>query len=288
MPTVVSSTDPTPAPVHLRVRRRSPLVEATRAVVDVGYLLRFRAGTVRHPRLGALGLVLLVGASAAIAVGPSYLPGAGTGDRSLELLVVLPTALLAFVFLAVVSAAASGGGRELIPRDPAAIHPISSTSDHLGALLLAPLNIAWLLQAWALMGVTSYAVGSGRVVGAQVIVVLWLAVGTALGQVVAWSLEGVRRLPHGIVGIRLLNLSVLGLVLGLQLTDRLTAVLDRVPTVRVVIAMVEPSTLVWVSMAAVLAVALVVLVVLGAVPAHLASRRSPRDEARSESSHYLA
>ena len=36
---------------------------------------------------------------------------------------------------------ASGGGRELLARDPASIHPISPTTDHLGALVLAPLNI---------------------------------------------------------------------------------------------------------------------------------------------------
>ena len=284
MPTAVSSTDV----AHVRERRHHPLADAVRAVVDVGYLLRFRAGTVRHPWLSAFGVVLLGGVSAAIAIGPSYLPGAGTSERALDLLVVLPTALLAFVFVSIVSAAASGGGRELIPRDPAAIHPISPTTDHLGALLLTPLNIAWLLQAWALMGVTAYAVGNGLVLGAQVIVVLWLAAGTALGQMVAWSLEGFRRVPHGIAGIRLLNVIVLGVALGLQLTDRLIAVFDQVPTVRIVIAMVEPLTYLWFSTVAVLFAALVFFVALGAVPAHIAAYRTPRDELRSESGRYAA
>ena len=43
---------------------------------------------------------------------------------------------------------ASGGGRELLAREHGVAYPVSPTTDHLGALLLAPLNIAWLLQAW--------------------------------------------------------------------------------------------------------------------------------------------
>ncbi len=284
MPTAVSSTDV----VHARQRRHHPLRNAVRAVADVGHLLRFRAGTVRHPWLSAFGLVLLLSASTAVAVGPSYLPGAGTGERALDLLVVLPTALLGFIVLAIVSAAASGGGRELIARDPAAIHPISPTTDHLGALLLAPLNIAWLLQAWTLLGVSSYAVGPARLLEAQIIVLLWLAAGTALAQVLAWTLEGVRRVPHGIVGVRLLNVVVLGTALGLQLTDRMLAVFDRVPTVKVVIAMVDPSVSLWLATVGVLVAALVVFVVLGALPAHIAAYRTPRDEVRAESGRYAA
>ena len=38
------------------------------------------------------------------------------------------------------------------------VYPVSPTTDHLGALLLAPLNIAWLLQAWLLLGATAYGV----------------------------------------------------------------------------------------------------------------------------------
>ena len=78
---------------------------------------------------------------------------------------------------------ASGGGRELLARDPAQIHPVSPTTDHLGALLLAPLNIAWLLQAWMLLGVTAYALGTGSLAPAQIVVLLWLAAATALAQV---------------------------------------------------------------------------------------------------------
>ena len=68
--------------------------------------------------------------------------------------------------IAIVSAAASGGGRELLPREQAVAFPVSPTTDHLGALLMAPLNIAWLLQGWTMLGATSYAVGPGPLVPA--------------------------------------------------------------------------------------------------------------------------
>ena len=41
-------------------------------------------------------------------------------------------------------------------------YPISPTTDHLGALLLAPLNIAWLIQAWVLLGSMAYAFGPDK------------------------------------------------------------------------------------------------------------------------------
>ena len=136
------------------------LREQARAVADVGTLLRFRAAHVRRPRAFRVGLLVFALATAAIAVVPAYLPGAGGPGRAQDVLLLLPTALAGLVLVAVVSAVASGGGRELLARDPASIHPISPTTDHLGALVLAPLNIAWLLQAWTLLGAASYGGGA--------------------------------------------------------------------------------------------------------------------------------
>ncbi len=70
----------------------------------------------------------------------------------------LPVAYAGVLLLSTV-AAVSGGGRELLPREQAVAFPVSPTTDHLGALLMAPINIAWLLQAWAVLGATAYATG---------------------------------------------------------------------------------------------------------------------------------
>ena len=58
---------------------------------------------------------------------------------------------------------------------------------------------------------------------------LWLVLATAVGQVVAWTVEGVRRLRFGEVGVRLVTVAAVVAVLLLQLDDRLVPLLDQVP-----------------------------------------------------------
>ncbi|MEN8706366.1 MAG: hypothetical protein ABF306_09550 [Nocardioides marinisabuli] len=255
--------------------------EARRAVADTRALLAFRAASSTRRLRWALGGFVLV--SLAAAVLPATAPGAGDSERAFDVLLLLPTTLVALVLVAVVSAVASGGGRELVAREAAAVHPISPTTDHLGALVLAPLNIAWLLQAWGLLAVTAYAVGPERLLPAQVGMVLWVALATAAAQVVAWCVEGVRRLPRGVAAVRAATALVVAVALGLQVTGRLVDVLDRVPTVRLVVVLVGGADPGWALAVAVLALLVVATVALGAVPAHLAARRPPRDELRLES-----
>jgi len=257
-----------------------------RAVADVRHLLWFRTRQARRGRGGPWVALAFVAVTAAVAVVPAFAPGAGAGDgRAFELVILLPTALAGFLLLAVVSACTSGGGRELLSREPAQVHPVSPTTDHLGALLLAPLNIAWLLQAWTLLGATAYGVGTRSLVPAQVVVLLWVAAATAVAQVVAWSLEGVRRLPRGVAAVRALAALTLGGALLLQVNDALVPLLDRVPTTWFVVGMVSDWSWRWALSAAVALGVLVVAVALGTVPAHLAARLTPRDELRVETGH---
>jgi hypothetical protein len=261
-----------------------------RAIADVGHLVRFRAGTLRRRRTPLAALLGFVTLTLTAATVPGLLPDAGAGEgRALDLLILLPTMLTGFLALAIVSATASGGGRELLARDPASIHPISPTTDHLGALLLAPLNIAWLLQAWTLLGVTAYALGTEpALVRAQVIVVLWLLAATAVAQAVAWTVEGVRRVPHGIAWVRVLGVSVLAAALALQLTGNLVPLLDQLPTRWVVVGMVTDSLARSALTTVVLLLGFVAATALGAVPAHLAAHRTPQDELGAETGHQPA
>ena len=73
------------------------LREQARAVADVGTLLRFRAAHVRRPRAFRVGLLVFALATAAIAVVPAYLPGAGGPGRAQDVLLLLPTALAGLV-----------------------------------------------------------------------------------------------------------------------------------------------------------------------------------------------
>ena len=134
---------------------------STRAVADVGHLMRFRARRVRRGATHRWVMLAMLAGTLLVAVVPAFLPGAGDGKRALSVLTLLPVAFAAFLAVAVISAVVSGGGRELLPRDQAAPYPISPTTDHLGALLLAPVNTAWLLQAWLLLGSAAYGVGGG-------------------------------------------------------------------------------------------------------------------------------
>jgi len=219
----------------------------------------------------------------AAATVPAFVPGAGDSERALDVAILLPTGFAGFLALAVISAVVSGGGRELLPRDQAAPYPISPTTDHLGALLLAPLNIAWLLQAWVLLGSTAYGLGPDRFAPAVPVVVLWVAAATAVAQVVAWTTEAVRRRRHGVLVMRALTVAIAAAALWLQISERLTRVLDQLPTVWIVVGAVEGVTWRWVLTLLVEVVVVVAAVVVGIVPAHLAARRTARDELRLES-----
>ena len=272
MPTALSSTEVSP--------RAASEPAWWRPVRDVGHLLRFRTASVRHKSRFWWAVLVLVGITVAAAVVPAYVTA--TDERRLNVATLLPSGMAGILALSVFSAVASGGGRELIAREKAVAFPISATTDHLGALLMAPLNIAWLIQAWVLLGATAFGLGADRLLGGQSLMLLWLALATATGQLVAWTVEAIRRGRHGLVAIRVVVVVLSGAALWVQLTGRLTDVLDAIPTRRLVFAAVEGSPGRW-GQAMLVELALVLLaVLLGVLPAQLAARRLPHDELRAE------
>jgi len=257
---------------------------STRAVADVGHLMRFRARRARNPATHRWVMAAMLGGTLLVAVVPAFVPGAGGGDQALSVLTLMPVAFAGFLAVAVVSAVVSGGGRELLPRDQAAPYPISPTTDHLGALLLAPVNTAWLLQAWLLLGSTAYGVGATwDLVTAQVVVLLWLLVATSIAQVVAWTMEAIRRRRHGIVLMRCFSVTLLATAVWLHAQHQLIPVLDRVPTVWLVVGGIDGFSWRWALTVAVEVAIALCAVLVGVFPAHLAARRSARDELRVES-----
>lgn len=269
MPTAASSTD-----------------ALVRSVADVGHLVRFRsAGRGRSGRhtwvaLGTLSLAALVV--------PMLLPDARVGQRALDVLLLMPTAMVGVLVLATVAAVTSGGGRELLPRDQAVAYPVSPTTDHLGALVLAPLNVAWLLQAWLLVGGASYALGWQQAASVQPGVLLWLVVATATAQAAAWAVEGVRRRRHGVAIVRTSGVALAVAVAALQLAGGFGAVVDRLPTVWVTAGLVGGFSWRWTLTIAVELALVVVAIALGAVAAHWADRRMPHDELRTETGSFAA
>jgi hypothetical protein len=287
VPTALSSTE-----VAGPWRRRWD--DARRAAWDVAPLIEFRVAAVRGRRRWVAGaaLVLMVALTVVFAWVPAHVPGAaGTPGlaqfRSDEAILILPTAYLGVLVIAVVSAASAGGGRELLPRDQAVVYPVSPTTDHLGALVMAPLNIAWLLQSWAVLALTAYVFGPHNLIAVQLPVLVWLVVATAVAQLVAWLAEWLRRVRYGVWVLRAVVAAVVAGAAWLILAGELVGYLDGSPTIRVLLTAYHGSEGSWAPWARgllLLLVLAVVAVVAGGLAAHVLSRRPPREEMRVETS----
>lgn len=292
MPTAPSSTElPGQAVTRTYAGSVSPWrpAEIRRAVADTRHLMRFRGGTVRRPKVVRIAVGIIVTLTLAAVIGPLLAPGAGANEGlAFNTLLLMPSMMVGFLGLSIASAIASGGGRELLSGENAVAFPVSPTTDHLGALLMAPLNIAWMLQAWFLLGAASFARGTTGLGWLLAIVVLWIVAATTAAQVVAWSTEAVRRRPHGVAVVRTVGVALAALAAWLQLSDRLVGVLDAVPTLQLVVAGLSGFSVRFGVAVLVLLAITVLALLLGGGAAHLAARRMPRDELKAESTAYEA
>ena len=205
------------------------------AARDTRHLMAFRARTVRRRGAAFLGLAVVVVLTAVFAVVPSRVDlrsgGSAPFERALAALESnLGAAFAGFLLLAVGAAMGSGGGRELLSRSEAAVHPISPVTEHLGALLLAPVNLAWMVQAWGLLAVTALVTPPGHLVGAQLVVLAWVLAATALGQAAGWAVEGVRRTARGVLVVRIGAGAVVVVLAALHLAGLLAPLARSLPT----------------------------------------------------------
>jgi F0F1-type ATP synthase membrane subunit c/vacuolar-type H+-ATPase subunit K len=255
------------------------------AVRDTGHLIGFRARTVRRRTGAVVGVVVVLALTAMFASVPASLEAHGQLGDILDTLVDslsgnVGSALLGTLLLSIASSMSSGGGRELLSRSEASIHPVSARTEHLGSLALAPLNLAWLIQLWGLMTVVALVAPPGRLLGAQIAVVAWILASTAFGQAVGWAVEGVRRTPHGVLAVRTGGVVVAVVVGALHLAGLLTPMVDAFPTTVLADLMLEgPSYVVALG----LVVVFVLVVRVGALPAAWALGLPPREELRVQS-----
>ncbi len=284
MSTALSSTDSARAKLGW-------LAEVRRAAADVGPLLSFRAGTLRGRarRYATIGLVTIGVITLLVAWLPGYLPEGN--DRRLDVLILLPSAMFGILLLSVVSAAATGGGRELLPREQAVAYPVSTMTDHLGTLLMAPLNIAWLLQTWTLLGSVAYVVGPRpRLIEAEIVTVVWIVTATVLAQVVAWGIEWLRRGARGAWIVRGIGAGACMLLAWLVAADRLVPMLEHTwvgPQLALTVGgRGQNDQLYWALTMVILLTVMFGGVLLGAAVAGAVAGRQPRDELRLESAPY--
>lgn len=255
------------------------------AARDTGYLIAFRARTVRRRRASVLGVLAMLGLTATFAFAPSSFEATGQLGDILDTLVDglrgnVGTALLGTLVLSIATSMSSGGGRELLSRTEAAIHPVSARTEHLGALALTPLNLAFFIQMWGLMAIVALVTPADRLIGAQVVAVTWILAASAVGQAVGWAVEGVRRTAHGVLVVRLAGGVIALVVATLHLAGPLSSLVAALPTNWVAGAMQGER---WYVVALGLVCIAAVAVTIGARPAEWALGLPPREELRVQS-----
>lgn len=264
------------------------LTESRRAFGDVAPLVRFRFAGIRGRgrRAATISIGVFIALTVCAAAVPGYAEGAGTAAKANDLLLLLPSAYVAFLITTTLAIIGSGGGRELLPREQAVAFPLSPVTDHLGALILAPLNVAWIIQAWSLMGATAFVVGPHNLLLVELGTVLWLMVSTAFAQAVAWCVEFARRGKHGVAFIRCMWATIALGTGTLVATGQLAHVFDLLPSSWIVIVVIAPAGggawLTWAVGIVAFAVAGIAAVAAGGAVAHYVARRAPREEARAE------
>ena len=257
------------------------------AFTDAGHLMAFRWRTVRRRGAVAVGLLVVLGLTWVFATSPAGLRDvrnadlAGLFDQMTAALDGnLGLGLAAFVLLGVASSMGGGGGRELLSRSEGSIHPIGPKTEHIAALVLSPLNLAWMIQTWGLLAASAMVAPAGRLGAGAAVVVAWVVAASALGQGIGWAIEGVRRTPHGVVAVRVASGAFALFVLVLHLTGNLLPVARALPTTEVAEAMYGDR---WPLLVVLLLGAAVVAGWLGAWPARWALGMPPREELKVES-----
>jgi len=230
----------------------------TRPTTQVRALLALRWQMARTPGLrlglvlGAVGLAWLL----QVVLTSADALDAPTLATAVEL---APSTFLGFGVLAVIAPLTAGGGNEVVPPDQLAPHPVRPSTQFLGGLVLAPLNLVWVVQLLALAAMTAYLSLDGSLWRGALTTTLYVLCLTVLGQAVAWLVVGLRQTRAGrratgaVVAVLLLTAVVV------VRSGRGTEVLAASPTRGVVRAITENGSTTW----ALTTASLLGLVVLG-------------------------
>ncbi len=110
---------------------------------------------------------------------------------------VAPSAYLGFGFLALIAPLTAGGGNEIVPPDQLVAYPVRGRTQFLGGLVLAPLNLVWVLQLLVLAALTAYLTLDGGLLLGGLTTTAFVVAVTVLGQALAWTIVGVRQTRRG-------------------------------------------------------------------------------------------
>lgn len=165
-------------------------------VTQLRALLALRWQMARTPglRLGILLAALLLGWLLTLALDS----GANLDAVQLATAVELaPAAFLGFGALAVIAPLTAGGGSEVVPPDQLVPFPVRPQTQFLGGLLLAPLNLVWVVQLLVMAALTAYLTLGGSLLRGGLTTLAYVALLTVLGQSLAWLVVGARQTQLG-------------------------------------------------------------------------------------------
>ncbi len=245
-----------------------------------------RSGPVRWS-IAVLSL-LPAGLIAAGLLGMQAVPG----EQTLNIALATPTLYVGFILLAVLAPLVSGGGYELYPSDQLAAYPIRPATAYRSTLVLAPVNLAWVINVIALLVVTGFATGDlawAPTSRSLLTVAVFILAATVVGHTIGWLVMGFRQSRRGRF---LTNIAgVIALFVGLLIfwTDSVITLLDNSPTTRVLVGAYDGyqgEYGSWLGVVAVLVGAMLIFIRLGDAVAGWALRR-PGDHADRTSSRSL-
>lgn len=199
------------------------------AVGQVRAVLELRTAALRgrDRRRAAIGLGAFLGVVGCAPVVGMMLPRERVPDYSS----LTPTAWLLFAAAVAVATSTGTGGRQLLTRAQAAAFPMSPAADHLGAVLMAPLNLSWLLQAVGLLTLTAWQVGTSTALpSALLLTMLWIVAATSAAQTFGWLVELLRTYPPGLALLRVVLVAALATIAGVAVTGHAVETLRIVPT----------------------------------------------------------
>ena len=203
------------------------------AVRQVRALLALRWQMSREPgvRLGVVLAALVAGWLLQLVLRTGEALDPVTLATALEL---APAAYLGFGALAVAAPLTAGGGNEVVPPDQLVAHPVRPATQFLGGLLLAPLNLVWVVQLLGLAAVTSCLTLDGSLLRGGLTTLAYVAAVTVLGQAAAWSVVGLVRTRAGRLGVAATGAVLLAALVALVHGGRGDDALARSPTHAVV------------------------------------------------------
>lgn len=110
---------------------------------------------------------------------------------------IAPGAFLGFAVLALVAPLTAGGGHQVVPPDELVAYPVRPSTHFLGGLLLAPVNLVWVIQLLFLIGLTAYITEGGNRALGMTTTVAFVCCVTVVGQALAWLIVGARQSRTG-------------------------------------------------------------------------------------------